>query len=201
MNIKILNIIFTFIYCALSLILVCIFQRTYITKTEIRTEYIEKPVYIEKEIIKEIEVIKEIDKIVEVEVEVEPTKVYNITSAEREMIARILYREAGHSSWETQCAVVSVIFNRLKSPYWGDNIKSVLSAPKQFSTYKMINNTTPTEENYQVVDYIIKNGSTLPEYVLYFRSRHHFKYKGYVGYCKLGNLYFGYHEKDYKTWN
>lgn len=167
-----------------------------ITKTVIETEIIkvEVPVEVVKEvIIKEVEVVEKI-------VEVEPSYCYEVSDTERESIARILYREAGHSSWDTQCAVVSVILNRLKSPYWKNEIASVLSAPGQFSTYKLIKNTTPTEENYSVVDFVLKNGPTIPKYVLYFRSSYHFKWSGYHGYCTYGNLYFGYTEKDLKSY-
>ena len=62
----------------------------------------------------------EVEKIVEVEkvVEVEPQYTYHITSAEREMLARLVYREANVESIECQKAVVSVVINRLHSGDW-----------------------------------------------------------------------------------
>ena len=57
---------------------------------------------------KTIEVIKEVEKEVVVEIEKEPTYVYDITSTEREMLARLVYREANTESLECQMAVISV---------------------------------------------------------------------------------------------
>lgn len=150
----------------------------------------------EVEIIKEVEVIKEVP--VEVEIEVEPLYMYNIPSAEREMLARLVYREANGESIECQMAVVSVVINRWLSGYWGDTFKDVIYAPGQFSTAKLLKRTTPNDINYEAVDYVLKNGVTLPEYVLYFKATEHHKWKGYCGYTVIDKTYFGYMEKDKK---
>ena len=123
---------------------------------------VETEIIVEKEV--EVEVIKE--KIVEVE----PKTFYNVTSEERELIARVLYRESGHSSLDCQKAVVSVIFNRLNSGYWGDTITDVIYAEGQFHVIETIDYTTPTNENYEAVDYVIKNGSTIPNWVMTFNT-------------------------------
>jgi small subunit ribosomal protein S3 len=60
------------------------------------------------EVIKEVKVAKE--KIVEVEKE--PTYKYNISSVEREMLARLVYLEANTESLECQRAVASVVIER-----------------------------------------------------------------------------------------
>ena len=162
--------------------------------------YIDKPEYItiQEEIIieKEVEVITEIEKEIIIEVEKEPIYTYNITSVEREMLARIVYLEANGESLECQKAVVSVIINRWQNGYWGDSIKDVIYSRGQFSPAKNIYKTTPTERNYEAVDYVLKNGCTLPKYVLYFRSSHHFNWKGYVPYTIIDKTYFGYCETD-----
>lgn len=151
-----------------------------------------------KEVVVEREVITEVEKeiISEVYIEVEPEYYYNITSEEREMIARILYCEGNTCNLECQKMIVSVIFNRYEASNRQTSIKNIIYAKNQFTPVNKLNNTTPTEENYKAVDYIIKNGSILPSYVKYFRADYHFNWSGYIGYTSEDNVYFGYLEKD-----
>lgn len=169
-----------------------------IIQREVSEIEVEVPVYKEVEKIVEVEKVVEIEveKIVEIEVEQQYT--YNITSAEREMLARLVYREANIESLECQKAVVSVVINRLHSGYWGNTIKQVIYAPGQFTPADLIWQTTPTEKNYQAVDEVIKNGVTLPTYVLYFRADYHFDWNGYKPYAQIDKTFFGYMEKDKK---
>lgn len=155
-----------------------------------------KEIEIEKEVIVEVE--KEVVVEKEVTVEIEPTYVYNVTSAEREMLARLVYLEGGVESLECQKAIASVVINRWQNGYWGDTIKKVIYAKAQFSPASKIKTTTPTEMQYEAVDYVLKNGCTLPEYVLYFRANYHHKWTGYQPYTVIGRTYFGYLEKDKK---
>ena len=146
------------------------------------------------EIIKEIEV----EKIVEVKVEREPTYKYNISSVEREMLARLVYLEANTESLECQMAVASVVINRWQNGAWGNTIASVIYSPYQFSPSSLIYKTTPTETNYAAVDQVLKNGSILPKRVMYFRSQYGFSktWNEYAEYCQLGDVYFGYFLAD-----
>ena len=146
------------------------------------------------EVVKEVEIIKEVP----VEVLVEPTYVYNVTSEEREMLARLVYREVNIESVECQRAVVSVVLNRLESGQWGDSIKDVIYAAGQFSPAYLLSSTTPNNANYEAVDYVLKNGSSLPSYVLYFRSDYHFNWQGYKPYTSIDQTCFGYLETDFK---
>ena len=156
------------------------------------------PIIQEVEIIKEVEVIKTVELIKEVPVEVEPTYTYNITSAEREMLARLVYLEANTESLECQKAIVSVVFNRLNSGYWGDSLQGVVYAPNQFSPANYIWQTTPKDTNYRAVDEVLKFGSTLPQHILYFRANYHFDWAGYNPYKQIDDVCFGYLEKDKK---
>ena len=154
-----------------------------------------KPPKIETvEITKEVEVVKE--KIVEVEKE--PTYKYNISSVEREMLARLVYLEANTENLECQMAVASVVINRWQDGRWGNTIASVIYSPYQFSPAGLIHKTTPTETNYVAVDHIIKNGSILPKYCLFFRSSYGFSstWSGYAEYSQIGDIYFGYFMSD-----
>ena len=145
---------------------------------------IEKIVEVEKEII------------VEKEVVVEPTYTHNITSEEREMLARLVYREANIESYECQKAVASVVINRWLSGKWGQTLKEVVYAPYQFEPAKLLSYTTPNEANYMAVDAVLMYGSTIPSYVLYFRSDYHFSWSGYIPYSYIDNTYFGYMVAD-----
>jgi N-acetylmuramoyl-L-alanine amidase len=146
------------------------------------------------EVIKEVEVVKE--KIVEVEKE--PTYKHNISSVEREMLARLVYLEANTEGLECQMAVASVAINRWLDGRWGSTLAGVIYSPYQFSPAGLIHKTTPTETNYVAVDHILKNGSILPKHCLYFRSGHCFSevWDGYARYAQIGDMYFGYFLAD-----
>lgn len=148
----------------------------------------------EVEVIKEVEVEKE--KIVTIEKE--PTYKYNISSVEREMLARLVYLESNTESLECQRAVASVVINRWLDGRWGSTIASVIYSPYQFSPSGLIHKTTPTETNYVAVDHILKNGSILPKYCMYFRSGHCFSdvWEGYARYAQIDDMYFGYFTAD-----
>lgn len=142
--------------------------------------------------IKEVEVVKE--KVITVEKE--PTYAYNISSVEREMLTRLVYLEANTESLECQSAIVSVVINRWESGKWGSAIAEVIYSQYQFSPSDLTYKTTPTETNYEAVDQVLRNGATLPSYVMYFRAGYHFDWEGYQPYINIDNTYFGYFLAD-----
>ena len=150
--------------------------------------------------IKEVEkeVIVEVEKEVSVEVVKEPIYAYNITSVEREMLARLVYREANTESLECQMAIVSVVINRWQDGRWGNTLSDVIYAPYQFTPANLLYNTTPTELNYTAVDLVLQNGCTLSPYVMFFRTDHHFDWDGYRPYTQIDYTCFGYFEGDVK---
>lgn len=143
-----------------------------------------------------IEIIKEVEKEVIVEVEKEPTYAYDITSIEREMLARLVYREANTESLECQMAVASTVINRWQDGRWGDTIEEVIYSPYQFTPANLLYKTTPSELNYTAVDLVLQNGSTLPSHCMYFRADHHFDWQGYKPYAQIDYTCFGYFEAD-----
>lgn len=64
--------------------------------------------------------IVEIEKEKIVTVEKESAYKYNISSVERETLARLVYLEANTESLECQSAIASVVVNRLESGDWGE---------------------------------------------------------------------------------
>ena len=185
----------------IGIILCCVILVQFITiiclinrEPEVIIEEVE--VIKEIEILKEVEIIKEVEVPVEVIKEVKPTYRYNLTSEEREMLARLVYREANTESFECQKAIVSVVINRWLSGQWGKTLEDVVYAKSQFSPANLLYRTTPNETNYRAVDEVIKNGVTLPSYVLYFRADYHFNWNGYNAYTKISSTCFGYLTKD-----
>lgn len=153
--------------------------------------------------------IKEIEKevVVEVEKEIiverikEPTYTYNIMSSEREMLARLVHREANIESFECQMAVASVVINRWQDGRWGNSLSEVIYSQYQFTPSNLLYQTTPTELNYKAVDTILKNGCTLPAYCMYFRADYGFDWDGYEHYVKIDSTYFGYFVTDQNNYH
>jgi hypothetical protein len=143
-----------------------------------------------------IEIVKEVEKEVIIEIEKQPTYAYNITSTEREMLARLVYREANIENLECQMAVVSVVINRWQDGKWGSTLEEVIYSPYQFTPANLLYKTTPTELNYTAVDSVLQNGCTLPPYVMFFRANYHFDWDGYKPYTQIDCTCFGYLEVD-----
>lgn len=128
---------------------------------------------------------------------------YIITDEERELLARIVTCESSICSLECQKDVCSVIFNRLESGKWrkdmnGDGqitLYDIIYYPNAFtpaSNGALDRCTTPCKSAYEAVDYVVKNGPTVPTYVRYFRTSYDFKWDGYSNYKVIDNVYFGY---------
>lgn len=138
----------------------------------------------------------ETTKVVTLEVEAEPEEpYYNITSVERELLARLIWAESRGEPEDCQQGIVTVIFNRATSCQLSISdviyAKSASGTP-QFSTASMLDSVTPTEQQYECVDYVVWNGPTIPSWVQYFRAgKHHDWSSKYVEYCVIGNTYFG----------
>ena len=114
---------------------------------------------------------------------------FNLNEEEKDLLARLIKLEAGDQSWECQCAVGSVVLNRLKQEYGGKKtLHGVVYARGQFSTAHRIKRTQATQMQKDVVEYLLQNGVTLPEDVIYF----HYKRYGKWGtpYCRIGTEYF-----------
>lgn len=114
---------------------------------------------------------------------------FNLNAEEKDLLARLIKLEAGDQSWECQCAVGSVVLNRLKQEYGGKKtLHGIVYARGQFSTAYRIKRTKVTQTQKDVVEYLLQNGVTLPEDVIYF----HYKRYGKWGtpYCHIGTEYF-----------
>ena len=123
-----------------------------------------------------------------------------VTEDERDMLARLVYLEAGACSLDCQIAIASVIFNRLDSGCWTSDMNNdgiitlydIIYFPTAFSPAHTIQYTTPSELSYEAVDYVVQNGPIFPTEVRYFRIDYDFSWANYVNYCVMENVYFGY---------
>lgn len=105
------------------------------------------------------------------------------------ILSHIIYGEAGNQSWDFQVAAGSVVLNRVKSKKFPNTIKGVVFQKGQYaSTWDGNYNKTPSERSKKVAQYLLKNGSQLPSYVLFQAE---FK-QGRGVYKKMGNTYFCY---------
>ena len=119
----------------------------------------------------------------------------NISSGDIDLIAKLLYLEGRGESEECQRAIVSVIINRLNSGYWGSTYHDVIFAKNQFEPAGRISSTTVSQKQYDVIKYVMKNGTTLPGYVLYFRANYFFDWC--ISYKQIDNTFFSYTKKDF----
>lgn len=119
---------------------------------------------------------------------------YKITREERDLLAKLVHCEASICTNECKYAVLSVVFNRLDSGKWGKTLEEVIYYKNAFTpaTFGLLEDTIPTKADYAAVDYVVKNGPTVPTQVRYFRSDYDFTWDGYENYIIIDNVYFGY---------
>lgn len=133
------------------------------------------------------------------ETTIEPIEIVEVTTPsdtvsieDIELLAHLIYAEAG-SSWiedETLYYVGSVVLNRVNSEYYPDTLYEVIYQKGQYAcTWDGNIEKEPTERCYEIAEYLLRNGSVLPEDVVYQAS---FK-QGSGVYSYQDNLYFCYH--------
>ena len=119
-----------------------------------------------------------------------------ITEEEIETLARLLFLEAGNQSVDGQRAVIEVVFNRVLSDEFPNTINDVVYAKNQFSPAHLIPSTTPTEEQYEVIQIVLTNSETVLDRGVVFFSRG--QYNDYL-FDKIGDHYFCYSTKSYEN--
>lgn len=74
-----------------------------------------------------------------------------LNEEETEMLAKIVWLEAGNQSDVGQQLVAVVVLNRILDGRFGTGLQGVLSAPKQFSTWDKLETAEPTTKEYDNV--------------------------------------------------
>lgn len=103
-------------------------------------------------------------------------KVYGaitLSQEDKDLLARILWAEANSQKLEGQKACVEVVYNRILSSDWPDNLYDVLSQRGQFATWKSRNRVTPTQTQYDAIEAVLEETETvLPDTTyVYFDRR------------------------------
>lgn len=115
----------------------------------------------------------------------------NITPEELELVAKIVYLEAGNQSSTGQRAVAEVIFNRVMSDKFPNTVTEVIfqKNPVQFSTAASLSKAAPTEEQYSAVETTLSTTDPiLPPDVLFFSNYSNWR----TTYEQIGDHYFCY---------
>ncbi|MGI5892682.1 MAG: cell wall hydrolase [Bacillota bacterium] len=95
----------------------------------------------------------------------------NITTADINMLARLVWLEARGESDAGQRAVIEVVFNRVMSKRFPNTIKEVIYAKNQFTPAKKIAKTVATSKEYRNVYHVLYSSKrVLPNNVVYFST-------------------------------
>lgn len=116
--------------------------------------------------------------------EPEPDTYETLTYSEKEILAKLLYREAGSMSWEGQVYVCSAILNL--RDHTGKSIWTMAHKVNMFSVAPIVDSAKPRQMQYEVIDYVL-HGGRIPG-IKYFRTNHYHRFGTPV--CKIQNVYF-----------
>ena len=92
----------------------------------------------------------------------------DLTLAERQLLARVVWVEARGESAEGQQAVAEVVFNRLASKNFPDNLRDVIYGENQFRSVKFLDDAEPGQAQYQAIERAMYGPYVLPTDVTYF---------------------------------
>ena len=99
----------------------------------------------------------------------------SLTEQDKELICRVAFLEAGNQCLEGQRAVIEVILNRVCGGAWPNTVTEVLSAPRQFSTWKNISivSSEQVAQMYNVLNVVATaNDTILPDVnYVYFNNK------------------------------
>lgn len=93
---------------------------------------------------------------------------FDLTFAERQLLARVVWVEARGESARGQQAVAEVVFNRLMSENFPDNLRDVIYGENQFRSVKFLDDAEPGQAQYQAIEKAIYGPYVLPTDVTYF---------------------------------
>jgi len=91
-----------------------------------------------------------------------------LTEEDKELICKTVQAEAGNQDLQGKRLVAAVIINRVDSPVFPNTTEDVLSQKNQFSTYNLLNSTTPTWQDRLAVEMETETRSNTE--VFFFRT-------------------------------
>ncbi len=81
-----------------------------------------------------------------------PAPRYEITDAERTMLAKLVHQEAGNQCFEGKQGVAEVALRRREHPGFANSIEEIIFSAGQFAVAGTIAEAIPTEEDFAAVD-------------------------------------------------
>lgn len=132
-------------------------------------------------------------------VEENPNAVYRypeieLTWAEMELLARVVWVEARGESFEGQQAVAEVVFNRMISDKFPNTLVEVIYQNEQFRSVPFLEDAEPSQTQYEAIEAALEGPNVLPTNVFYFAT---YRTNPYV-WGEIGNHVFCYAEPDQK---
>ena len=88
-----------------------------------------------------------------------------------ETMAHLIYAEGGGQGETCMLYIGSVLLNRVESDRFPNTLKECINQPGQYSVKNWYMNREPSEEAYFVAEYLLTEGSELPDFVLYQHYR------------------------------
>jgi len=119
-----------------------------------------------------------------------------LTLAERQLLARVVWVEARGESAEGQQAVAEVVFNRMMSDGFPSALRDVIYGEGQFRSVDFLDDAEPGQSQYQAIERAIYGPYILPTDVTYFaRTATNNNVWGTIG----GHVFCYEHEKSADT--
>lgn len=114
----------------------------------------------------------EIERYFEAEPEPEESRYPDIqlTFAERQLLARVIWVEARGESEQGQQAVAEVVLNRLASGNFPNRLRDVIYGENQFRSVKFLDEAQPGQAQYQAIERALYGPYVLPEDVVFFAT-------------------------------
>lgn len=120
------------------------------------------------------ETVEPVQKLVYVTEYKYPDTYYDAVSVSQddvELLARLVYLEARNQPEVGQRAIVESVLNRILDERFPNTVHDVIYQKGQFSTSQYINSTTPTQEQYNIVNMVLNETSPiLDENTIYFST-------------------------------
>ena len=115
-----------------------------------------------------------------------------LTWAEMELLARVVWVEARGESFEGQQAIAEVVFNRMISDKFPNTLVEVIYQHEQFRSAPLLEKAEPSQTQYEAIEAALEGPNQLPTNVFYFAS---YKTNPYV-WGEIDNHIFCYAEPD-----
>ena len=93
---------------------------------------------------------------------------FDLSYAERQLLAKVIWVEARGESPEGQQAVAEVVFNRLASKNFPDTLRDIIYGEGQFRSVKFLDDAEPGQAQYQAIEKALYGPYILPMDVTYF---------------------------------